>query len=122
MSKNTHLEHLEDDILNNGSAGGKASIAFLRSLGKMLSQGDSSSMKVTTKWDGAPAVICGIDPDSGMFFVGNKSVFAKTAPKVCYTDEIIDGLYPTSGLNYVLKECLRYFLSLIHISEPTRPY
>ena len=112
MSKNTHLEHLEDDILNNGSAGGKASIAFLRSLGKMLSQGDSSSMKVTTKWDGAPAVICGIDPDSGMFFVGNKSVFAKTAPKVCYTDEIIDGLYPTSGLNYVLKECLRYFSQL----------
>ena len=91
MSKNTHLEHLEDDILNNGSEGGKASIAFLRSLGRMLSQGDSSSMKVTTKWDGAPAVICGIDPDSGMFFVGNKSVFAKTAPKVCYTDEIIDG-------------------------------
>ena len=112
MSKNTHLEHLEDDILNNGSAGGKASIAFLRSLGKMLSQGDSSSMKVTTKWDGAPAVICGIDPDSGMFFVGNKSVFAKTAPKVCYTDEIIDSLYPTSGLNYVLKECLRYFSQL----------
>ena len=112
MSKNTHLEHLEDDILNNGSEGGKASIAFLRSLGRMLSQGDSSSMKVTTKWDGAPAVICGIDPDSGMFFVGNKSVFAKTAPKVCYTDEIIDGLYPTSGLNYVLKECLRYFSQL----------
>jgi len=112
MSKNTHLEHLEDDILNNGSEGGKASIAFLRSLGRMLSQGDSSSMKVTTKWDGAPAVICGIDPSTGMFFVGNKSVFAKTTPKVCYTDEIIDYYYPTSGLNYVLKECLRYFSQL----------
>ena len=37
---------------------------------------------------------------------------AKTTPKVCYTDEIIDGLYPTSGLNYVLKECLRYFSQL----------
>ena len=112
MSKNTHLEHLEDDILNNGSEGGKASIAFLRSLGRMLSQGDSSSMKVTTKWDGAPAVICGIDPSTGMFFVGNKSVFAKTTPKVCYTDEIIDYYYPTSGLNYVLKECLKYFSGL----------
>ena len=112
MSKNTHLEHLEDDILNNGSEGGKASIAFLRSLGRMLSQGDSSSMKVTTKWDGAPAVICGIDPSTGMFFGGNKSVFAKTTPKVCYTDEIIDYYYPTSGLNYVLKECLKYFSGL----------
>ena len=30
--KNKHLEHLEDDILNNGSDGGKTSIAFLKSL------------------------------------------------------------------------------------------
>ena len=112
MAKNTHLEHLEDDILNNGSEGGKSSIAFLRSLGKMLSQGDSSSMKVTTKWDGAPAIICGIDPTTNMFFVGNKSVFAKTSPKVCYNFDIIDHYYPTSGLNYVLKECLSYFMKL----------
>ena len=112
MAKNTHLEHLEDDILNNGSEGGKSSIAFLRSLGKMLSQGDSSSMKVTTKWDGAPAIICGIDPTTNMFFVGNKSVFAKTSPKVCYNFDIIDHYYPTSGLNYVLKECLTYFMKL----------
>ena len=112
MAKNTHLEHLEDDILNNGSEGGKSSIAFLRSLGKMLSQGDSSSMKVTTKWDGAPAIICGIDPTTNMFFVGNKSVFAKTSPKVCYNFDVIDHYYPTSGLNYVLKECLTYFMKL----------
>ena len=112
MAKNTHLEHLEDDILNNGSEGGKSSIAFLRSLGKMLSQGDSSSMKVTTKWDGAPAIICGIDPTTNMFFVGNKSVFAKTSPKVCYNFDIIDHYYPTSGLNHVLKECLSYFMKL----------
>ena len=51
MAKNTHLEHLEDDILNNGSQGGKAAVAFLRSLGDMLSQGDGR-MRVTTKWDG----------------------------------------------------------------------
>ena len=44
MAKNTHLEHLEDDILNNGSAGGKASIAFLRSLGQMLAQGDKNNI------------------------------------------------------------------------------
>ena len=34
--KNTHLEHLEDNILNGGSEGGKEAVAFLRSLGKML--------------------------------------------------------------------------------------
>ena len=62
---------------------GKAAVAFLRSLGDMLSQGDGR-MKVTTKWDGAPAIICGTDPFTGLFFVGNKSVFAKTQPKICY--------------------------------------
>ena len=33
--KNTHLEHLEDNILNDGSQGGKEAVAFLRSLGDM---------------------------------------------------------------------------------------
>ena len=37
--KNTHLEHLEDNILNDGSRGGIEAVAFLRSLGKMLDQG-----------------------------------------------------------------------------------
>ncbi len=79
----------------------------------MLSQGDKTkSVKVTTKWDGAPAIICGTDPENQYFFVGNKSVFAKTAPKVCYTNEIIDDLYPSSGLNKILKECLEYLSQL----------
>ena len=110
MSKNTHLEHLEDDILNNGSEGGKNAILFLKSLGKMLEGPSSSSIAVTTKWDGAPAIVCGKDPESGYFFVGTKSVFNKTNPKICYNEYHIDDLYPgTGGLNYVLK------LSLIHI-------
>ena len=112
MAKNTHLEHLEDDILNNGSAGGKASIAFLRSLGHMLSQGDKNNIKVTTKWDGAPAIVCGTLPGSDQFFVGNKSVFAKTTPKVCFSPSIIDVFYPESGLNPVLKSCLKYLSEL----------
>ena len=112
MAKNTHLEHLEDDILNNGSAGGKASVAFLRSLGQMLSQGDKNNVKVTTKWDGAPAIVCGTLPGSDQFFVGNKSVFAKTTPKVCFSPSIIDVFYPESGLNPVLKSCLKYLSEL----------
>ena len=105
--KNKHLEHLEDDILNNGSDGGKTSIAFLRSLGSMLSQGDKKKdMKVTTKWDGAPAIICGVDPITKYFFVGNKSVFNKDQPKVCVSPTGVDRHYPESGLNPILKSCL----------------
>ena len=34
--KNTHLEHLEDEIINNGTQGAKTSIEFLKSIKKML--------------------------------------------------------------------------------------
>ncbi len=113
MAQNKHLEHLEDDILNNGSSGGKTSIAFLKSLGDMLSQGNQKKgIKVTTKWDGAPAIICGTDPSTGYFFVGNKSVFNKTDAKICYTDKDVDKHYPNSGLNKILKECLKYLINL----------
>ena len=54
MAKNTHLEHLEDDIFNSGPAGVTNSINFLKSLRDMLTEGDGqTAMKVTTKWDGA---------------------------------------------------------------------
>ena len=76
MAKNLHLEHLEDDIVNQGKAGGLNSIKMLRELGKMLTE-PSSSVNITTKWDGAPAIVCGTDPITGYFFVGTKSVFNK---------------------------------------------
>ena len=36
QDKNTHLEHLEDDIINRGSAGGENAINFLKSVRDML--------------------------------------------------------------------------------------
>ena len=110
MAKNTHLEHLEDDILNNGTEGGKNAIKFLRELGKMLTE-PTSSIRVTTKWDGAPAVICGIDPENGEFFVGTKSVFAKTNPKKMYSAEQVDENY-SGQLASKLKACLKHLPKL----------
>ena len=43
--KNTHLEHLEDDIINNGYEGGQNAIAFLESLNEMLSGHSKSKVK-----------------------------------------------------------------------------
>jgi len=103
--KNTHLEHLEDEILNRGSEGGKDVIEYLEQLGNFLHQ-RTSEVEITTKWDGAPAIICGVDPSNGKFFVGTKSVFNKTNPKVCYTDEIIDQYY-SGQLAQKLKACLQ---------------
>ena len=86
---NTHLEHLEDSIIDQGSKGGRNAVNFLKSIKKMLTGNVGGRLNVTVKWDGAPAVICGINPENGKFFVGTKSVFNKNA-KLNYTDADID--------------------------------
>ena len=73
--KNLHLEHIEDEILNYGIDGGRASINFIQSLRDMFAGATRSSINMTVKWDGAPAVFAGIDPVDGKFFVGKKGVF-----------------------------------------------
>jgi hypothetical protein len=82
--QNTHLEHLEDSIIDRGSKGGKDAIMFLKSVRKMLTGNVGGRLNVTVKWDGAPAVFCGINPENGKFFVGTKSIFNKN-PKINYT-------------------------------------
>ena len=87
--KNLHLEHLEDEILNFGVDGGRAAINFLRSLRDMLAGSTRSSVNMTVKWDGAPAIFAGIEPETGDFFVAKKSVF-NVNPKLYKTDADID--------------------------------
>jgi hypothetical protein len=108
---NLHLEHLEDNVLNRGITGARESINFLRSLRDMLAGHAQTKTNVTTKWDGAPAVICGINPDNGKFFVGTKSVFNKDG-KLNYTNEDIDRNHPNPGLNEKLKIALAYLPKL----------
>jgi hypothetical protein len=109
--KNVHLEHLEDNVLNNGVSGARESINFLRSLRNMLAGHSDVKVNVTTKWDGAPAIFCGINPENGKFFVGTKSVFNKNA-KLNYTDADIDENHPSEGLNDKLKIALAYLPKL----------
>ena len=82
--KNTHLEHLEDDIINRGSDGGRNAVNFLKSVRNMLAGSAGGRVNMSVKWDGAPAIIAGINPENGKFFVGTKSVFNVT-PKINYT-------------------------------------
>tara|TARA_E500000331_G_C17271779_1_gene719553 strand:+ start:1227 stop:2480 length:1254 start_codon:yes stop_codon:yes gene_type:complete len=87
--KNLHLEHLEDEIINYGITGGRAAINFLRSLRNMLAGSSSSGVNMTVKWDGAPAIFAGIDPEDGKFFVAKKGVF-NANPKFYKTNQEID--------------------------------
>ena len=109
--KNLHLEHLEDEVLNNGINGTRGAINFLQSLRDMLAGNAKKSVNVTVKWDGAPAVFAGINPENGKFFVGTKGVFNKT-PKVNYTNADIDANHSSGGLNEKLKVALKYLPKL----------
>ena len=83
--KNLHLEHLEDEIINNGIDGGRAAINFLQGLRDMMKGKSKKGVNMTVKWDGAPAIFCGKHPETGQFFVAKKSLFNKE-PKF-YTSE-----------------------------------
>ena len=109
--KNLHLEHIEDEVLNRGVPGARDAINFLQSLRDMLAGHAQSKVNVTTKWDGAPAVFCGINPENGKFFVGTKGVF-NANPKLNYTDADIDANHTSAGLNSKLKIALRYLPKL----------
>ena len=109
--KNLHLEHLEDEIFNGGVNGTRGAINFLQSLRDMLAGHSKKSVTITVKWDGAPAIFAGINPENGKFFVGTKSVFNKT-PKINYTERDIDENHPGGGLNEKLKYALRYLRGL----------
>ena len=71
----------------------------------MLAGSSKSSVNVTVKWDGAPAIFAGINPENGQFFVGTKGVFNKNA-KINYSHDDIDRNHPSSGLNQKLKVAL----------------
>ena len=108
--KNLHLEHIEDEILNYGITGGRASINFVQSLRDMFAGASRSSINMTVKWDGAPAVFAGVDPEDGKFFVGKKSVF-NVEPQLYKTDADVDK-YTSGDLNKKLKVALSEFSKL----------
>jgi len=106
--KNTHMTHIEDRVIYGGVNGTRQAIFALRDLRDML--GGKKEGRVSVKWDGAPAVFAGIDPNDGKFFVAKKGIFNKN-PMVYKTDADIDD--DTKGdLNAKLKEALKYLPAL----------
>ena len=106
--KNLHLEHIEDEILNDGIHGGRAAINFIQSLRDMLAGSAKTPVNVSTKWDGAPAIFAGTDPSDGQFFVAKKSVFNKS-PILYKKESDID---VTGDLGEKFKVALKEFSKL----------
>jgi hypothetical protein len=93
-----------------GIDGTRQAINFLRDLRDMLKGNATSAVDITVKWDGAPAIFAGVDPEDGKFFVAKKSVF-NVNPKLYKSDkEIDDDLSGT--LNSKFKVALREFSKL----------
>ena len=105
-----HLEHIEDEMLNYGVKGCMKIVGDLKEIREMLGCGGTGYLQ--TKWDGAPSIVCGKDPQNGQFFVGKKSVFNKK-PELCYGDLDINDFYGDKpGLAEKLRYCLKYFKTL----------
>tara|TARA_B100000927_G_C16456660_1_gene466092 strand:- start:605 stop:1819 length:1215 start_codon:yes stop_codon:yes gene_type:complete len=109
--KRTHLEHIEDLVITNGFEGGKSVVEYFKGLLVTLQGTSSEAVSVSVKWDGAPAVVCGTNPDNGKFFVGTKSVFAKGA-KINYTKKDIARNHGTDDLGQKLLKCLVHLQKL----------
>ena len=110
-AKNLHLEHLEDEIINQGIDGGRGAINFLQGLRDMLKGNSNSSVNMTVKWDGAPAIFCGKHPETSQFFVAKKSLFNKTP--LFYTSE--QEINDASELSGQLKE--KFLTSFKYLSK-----
>ena len=67
-SKNTHLEHVEDELINHGTAGVERALSMYIGLLDTLQGHAAEPVDITTKWDGAPAIFAGTDPADGKFF------------------------------------------------------
>lgn len=114
--KDRHLTHIEDAVLEGGVAGTRNAIQFLISLRDMFADDGttiseaSRSLILRTKFDGAPAIYAGINPENGRFFVGSKSIFAKNA-KLNYTEADIRANH-SGGLAEKLSQALKYLPEL----------
>lgn len=103
---NTHLTHLEELVLTQGEQGYKMARTFLVELLKTLKGNTGSKIQTSVKWDGAPAIFAGVNPENGKFFVGTKSIFNKV-PKINYTEkDIIENHGHAPGLVDKLTKAL----------------
>jgi hypothetical protein len=110
--KNLHLEHLEDLIFNEGYTGAQRALNYVENIRRMFADGSGVATKVTVKWDGAPAIVCGTDPEDGRFFVGTKSVFSRES-KACKSLADIKKYYgEQEGLANKLAVSLKYLKNL----------
>lgn len=108
-----HLTHLEELILTRQKEGLDIALSFINALTETFNGNVDSGVFTTVKYDGAPAIICGFNPENNRFFVSTKSIAAKT-PKINYTVQDIQTNYGQApGLAEKMKMALLYLPKVI---------
>ena len=114
---NKHMTHLEDGILDLGYDGAIQVERMMEDFFDLFS-GETALKNTTTtvKFDGAPAIFVGFNPENGKFFVSSKSLF-NANPKINYTDADVDENHK-GGLADTLKIALKTLKPLWKKSIP----
>lgn len=93
VEKLKHLEHLEDHLIHGGHEGVAHASETLTDVLAILEgkprKNFNQQTRITTKYDGAPSIVFGINPENGKFFVASKSAFNKN-PKLNYNERDIE--------------------------------
>ena len=118
-TKGRHLTHIEDLPFSQGDEGVEHVANILDDMNTMLSGKQKATFNapkaksfVAGKFDGAPAIIFGVDPQTKKFFVASKSAFNKT-PKINYTMADIERNHgDVPGLANKLRQALLYLPSV----------
>ena len=106
VEKLTHLEHAEDQMINAGHEGMSHTAGAMDDVLDFMS-GKKTKTRITTKFDGSPSIVFGINPENGKFFVASKSAFNKN-PKINYTpQDIIENHGHAPGLVEKLTAALK---------------
>ena len=92
MTPILHIEHPEDSVLT----GDLSFLDAIRNRGTL-----------SVKMDGAPAIVWGMNPATGNFFVGTKSVFNKVKIKINESHQDIDKNH-TGEVATILHKCFDY--------------
>ena len=111
IEKLKHLEHVEDHIIHGGHEGVVHAHETLSDVLAILEgkprKNFGQQTRITTKYDGAPSIVFGINPENGKFFVATKSAFNKN-PKLNYSERDIEENHGHApGLVDKLKQALR---------------
>ena len=97
--KNIHLQHVEDLCFTKADP--FIPLNILEQVYHFLCGINTSNTRISVKWDGAPAFICGKNPENQRFFVGTKSVFSG---KINYCHADILENHESKGLQITLME------------------